>query len=445
MAQIGIVFLWHQHQPFYKDLATGEYRMPWVRMHALKDYYGMVKVLEEFPRVHQTFNLVPSLVAQIQDYVAGTARDPFLRVAEKPAASLTPEERRFAVGYFFQANEPRMIGRYPRYRELLEQFRAYGDTTRAAQQFANKDFADLQVLSQLSWFDEFFLDQPGVREIVLKGRGFNEEDQRFVTAKQREIMAAVLPVHAEAAKAGRIELSTSPFYHPILPLVCDTAIAGISHAGVPLPQRFTYPDDAREQLRRALEVHEKTFGVRPKGVWPSEGSVSEQVLGIAHELGVEWMATDEGVLGRTIGYHFDRDDRGILKGDGANRLYRVYRYDRGEAHMHLLFRDHAISDLIGFVYSGMPAKDAANHLLNRIRENARPVLQSGRDAIVPIILDGENAWEFYAESGREFLRRVYAGIEQANDMVALTVSEAVAREKLAADRASAVAPRKADA
>src|SRR5882724_1348924 len=309
MPVIRVIVLWHQHQPFYKDLVTGEYRLPWVRLHALKDYYGMVKLLDEFPNVHQTFNLVPSLITQIQDYVAGTAQDPFLLVAAKPAADLTLEERRFAIQYLFQANPVNMIGRYPRYHELWEQFRGCGDSPEKAEKcFSAQDLADLQVLSQVAWFDEFFLDEPDVAALIKKGKDYSLDDQHFVIARQRELIAKALPAHADAARRGGIEISTSPFYHPILPLVCDTNAGAISTPGLPLPQnRFRHPQDAREQLLRGLDLHEKVFGVRPQGVWPSEGSVSEEVLSIAHSLGVKWMATDEGVLGRSLGIGFNRD------------------------------------------------------------------------------------------------------------------------------------------
>src|SRR4051812_10251191 len=161
MPTLRVLFLWHQHQPFYKDLVTGRYRLPWVRLHALKDYYGMVKLLDEFPDVHQTFNLVPSLMWQIQEYVSGKARDPFLTVASKPAAELSPEDRRFALEYLFQANTVHMIGRYPRYRELWDRYTSAGSNPeKAIQYFQTQDFADLQVLSQIAWFDEYFLTQP---------------------------------------------------------------------------------------------------------------------------------------------------------------------------------------------------------------------------------------------------------------------------------------------
>ncbi len=431
MAQLRVVVLWHQHQPFYKDLVTGQYRLPWTRLHALKDYYGMVKLLDEFPNVHQTFNLVPSLITQIQEYASGQAQDPFLQVAAKPAKDLTSGERRFALQYLFQANPVNIIGRYPRYRELWERFRGAGNSPeRAEKYFQPQDFTDLQVLSQIGWFDEFFLQEKEIAELVRKGRNFSLEDQKLVIAAERAFIARVLPVHAEAAKSGRIEISTSPFYHPILPLICDTNAGGISTPGLPLPQnRFRHPEDAREQLQRGLELHEEVFGVRPRGVWPSEGSVSEEAIAIAHRLGVQWMATDEGVLGRSLGTFFTRDGQGHLSSDLAHQLYTIHRYENGEAQMHLLFRDHTLSDLIGFVYSGMPPQEAANNLMRQIRECARPVLDSGQDAVVPIILDGENAWEYYPHSGREFLRRFYDALEKDPGVEAVSVEEAIARHK----------------
>jgi alpha-amylase/alpha-mannosidase (GH57 family) len=431
MPVLRVVVLWHQHQPFYKDLVSGEYRLPWVRLHALKDYYGMVKLLDEFPQVHQTFNLVPSLISQIQDYVSGTARDPFLEVAAKPAKDLTPAERRFALQYLFQANPVNMIGRYPRYRELWDHFRNAGSSPERAERYLQpQDFTDLQVLSQIAWFDEFFLDDLNVAALIQKGRGYSLEDQRFVMARERDLLAKVLPAHAEAAQHGRIEISTSPFYHPILPLVCDTNVGAASTPGLPLPQnRFRHPDDAREQLQRGLDLHQQVFGLRPRGVWPSEGSVSEEVLAIAQSLGVKWIATDEEVLGRSLGVSFSRDGNGRLPSELAAKLYTVHRFENTQTEMHMIFRDRTISDLIGFVYSSMPPQEAARHLIHNIKQSAQTHIDAGHDAVVTIILDGENAWEYYPQSGREFLRRFYDALQRESGVEAVTVSEAIERHK----------------
>ena len=429
LGKLRIVLLWHMHQPFYKDLVTGEYRMPWVRMHALKDYYGMVKLLEEFPGVHQNFNLVPSLVRQIEDYAAGTARDPLFDLASKPAAELSLEDRRFGVQYLFHAHLERMLNRYPRYRELFDRVQGAGrDLDLAVNSLSNQDYTDLQVLSQLAWFDEFCLQQPEIRELVRKGRNFSRGEQELVMSREVEIIRSILPAYAEAARTQRVELSATPFYHPILPLLCDTNVGQESSPGLQLPRiRFRHPEDAEQHIQLAMEAHEKTFGVRPRGMWPAEGSVSDEVLAIASRNGIEWMATDEGVLGRSLDFAFNRDTQGRLSPEGASKLYTIYRYSNGDAHMHLLFRDHRISDLIGFVYAGMSAADAANHLLNTLRGAAEPVLRQGRDAVISIILDGENAWETYHESGREFLRRFYDSLQRDPQIEAVTISEAIAR------------------
>jgi alpha-amylase/alpha-mannosidase (GH57 family) len=341
------------------------------------------------------------------------------------------DERRFALQYLFQANPQNLIGRYPRYRELWERFREHGDhPERAERYFQAQDFTDLQVLSQIAWFDEFFLEEKDIAALVAKGHSYSLDDQKFVIARERELLSRVLPAHAAAAKKGSIELSATPFYHPILPLVCDTSVGAVSSPGLSLPQsRYRHPEDAREQLTRGLDLHEKVFGLRPKGVWPSEGSVSEEAVAIAHSVGVQWMATDEGVLGRSSGLFFARDGNGRLPEHLAEKLYTIHRYENGSAAMNLVFRDHTISDLIGFVYSGMHPADAARHLIGNIREAAKPVLARGRDAVVSIILDGENAWEYYPKSGREFLRRFYDGLQREPGVEAVTVSEAIARHK----------------
>ncbi|HVJ04393.1 MAG TPA: glycoside hydrolase family 57 protein [Candidatus Saccharimonadales bacterium] len=432
MAQgkIRLLLLWHMHQPFYKDLVSGEYRLPWVRLHALKDYYGMVKLLDEFPQVHQNFNIVPSLVAQIEDYNSGIFKDPFWDVAAKPASELSLEERHFALTYFFQAHGERMIGRYPRYRRLWEQVRSAGpDPANAAITCSERDYRDLQVLSQVAWFDEYYLEDPTVKALIEKEQGYTEEDQRFIMSKQHEILKGVLPAYRDAASRGSIELSATPYYHPILPLVCDTDTGRESVAGLPLPtERFRRPEDAEEQIRRALDAHERTFGVRPAGMWPSEGSVSDEVLGIAAQAGIKWMATDEGVLGRSIGHEMSRDGDGFLDQSSAEKLYNIYRWERDGQSMNMVYRDHRISDLLGFVYAGMNASEAAGHLLNNIKRAAAPVTDSGRDAVLSIILDGENAWESYEGNGREFLRRFYDGLQRESQIEPITISEAIERQ-----------------
>ena len=418
MPHIYLCFVWHMHQPFYKDLLSGEYKLPWTRMHALKDYYGMVKVLEPFPQVRQTFNLVPSMLVQIDEYAQGQARDPFLRVALKPAEDLSEHEQSFLLQYFFQANPSRLIYRYPRYAELFEAWHAADRSPKRARRLFNAHaFRDLQVLSQLAWFDEEFVENdPDVRALAHKGRDYTRDEQALMGRKQQEIVGRVAGVYREFAARGQIEISTTPYYHPILPLLCDSNIAEVSHPYVALPPRFRHPDDARIQLERAREYMQGRLGHAPAGVWPSEGSVSDEALAIASRAGFRWFATDNGVLARSLGH-----------AAGAEETYRPYLWRHDGAEMRGIFRDHYLSDLIGFVYSRMGAAEAASHFLDRIRENCRPILAAGRDALVPVVLDGENAWEHYDRNGRPFLSELYSRIEREPRMEALTVSEALSR------------------
>jgi alpha-amylase/alpha-mannosidase (GH57 family) len=429
MPKIYLTFVWHMHQPCYKDLVSGEYRLPWTRMHALKDYYGMVKILEEFPNVRQTFNLVPSLLLQVEDYAEGRAVDPFLRCALKSAEELSEPEKEFILQYFFQANSVHLIGRYPRYAELRQGWRAADrNTRRALPLFDPSAMRDLQVLSQLAWFEEEFLEKDEeVKELVRKGRDYSLEDQALMGRKQVEILARVIPVYREFAARGQIEISATPYYHPILPLICDSSIAHEANPHVPLPSRFRYPEDARLQLERAREYVAEKIGVTPAGMWPSEGSVSDEALAIAAETGFRWAATDNGVLSRTLQRAAD-----------PATTYRPYLWQRGDASMHLIFRDHDLSDLVGFVYSRLDPADAARDFVQRIRSNSAPLLAAGRDALVPIILDGENAWEHYRKNGRPFLSELYRLISEQADMMAVTVSEAL--EKTPADPLTRIHP-----
>jgi alpha-amylase/alpha-mannosidase (GH57 family) len=424
---IRVCFLWHMHQPFYKDLISGEYRMPWTRLHALKDYLGMVEVMRDFPAVHATFNLVPSLMTQIEEYASGTAREPLLDIVLKPAEQLSREERLAALSQLFQTNPERLISRYPRYWELYERYHSAGfSPERALPLFADRDFADLQVLSQLAWFDEIYLDHDqDIRALVRKGRSYNPSDQQVIARKEREVIGRIVGAYREAQERGQVELSTTPFYHPILPLLCDTAVAEESRPGIRLPRRFRHPEDARLQLERAVALHLRLFGRAPAGLWPSEGSVSDEVVSTAAGLGFRWVATGEGVLARSLGTGFPRDSQGAPI--NAAVLYSSHEAELLPGRpMRMFFRDHYLSDLIGFVYSKMEARDAARDLLARLRRCGRAAYSGASDPVVSVILDGENAWEYYERSGREFFRALYQGFTSDSEMRAVTFSEALA-------------------
>jgi alpha-amylase/alpha-mannosidase (GH57 family) len=422
MKRSYIMLLWHMHQPFYKDLAEGTYMMPWVRLHALKDYFGMVAILREFPAVHMTFNLVPSLVAQLDEYARDEAREPAYDLAFKPAAELSRADRENLLQQAFQLNHENLMSRYPRLRELYERRESAGIQA-AARLLSDQDFIDLQVLSQVAWFDEIYLAQdPVVHRLVARGRAFAEEDKVQLRKKEVELLNVILEEYRSGIQRGQIEVSTSPYYHPILPLLCDSHAAVESHPGINLPrQPFVHPEDARAQIQEAVALHERFFGSRPKGLWPSEGSVSDCVLTVAAEEGFQWLATDEGVLGRSLQVNFQRDGSGNLP--NGHELYRPYRFQSDGHAISIFFRDHQLSDLIGFVYSHMDAGDAAHDLHSRIRRAAENT--GGQSPVIPIILDGENAWEYYPGNGRAFLKNFYGLLADDPDLRSVTASEAL--------------------
>jgi alpha-amylase/alpha-mannosidase (GH57 family) len=423
LGRVNLVLVWHMHQPQYRDPVSGRYMLPWTRLHALKDYWGMVKVLAEFPGVHATFNIVPLLAAQIEEYASGKFREPWFELAFAPADQLKHEQKREILERAFQVNEI-YVHRWPRFSDLQAQVRSAGAEACAAR-FNEQDWRDLQLLSQLAWMDEEYIAKdPVVNLLAAKGTGFTERDKELLREKQLELLGAVLPEYRIAAESGQIEISTTPYYHPILPLLCDTDIARVSNPHTPLPlPPFRFPGDAREQLLRARKYHERVFGKPPAGLWPSEGSVSDESLEIAADLGFKWFATDEGVLGRTRNIGFWRDAGGYP--ENGPELYSPWKLQHGGKEMHGFFRDHYISDLVGFVYSRMGAVQAAEDFHRRIRAigDREP---AGRTATVSIILDGENAWEYYPENGRQFLREFYRRVQNDAEIRALTASEAVA-------------------
>jgi alpha-amylase/alpha-mannosidase (GH57 family) len=424
MTRIHLMMLWHMHQPQYRDPASGRYVLPWTRLHAIKDYWGMVRVLGEFPGVHATFNMVPSLCVQLEEYASGKFDEPWFDAAFAPADALTEEQKQEILLRAFQVNRERLMSRWPRYIELADRVQSQG-TEHSAAVFGARDWRDLQLLSQLAWMDEEYLaNDPDVARLAAKGSDYSESDKTILKKKQLELLGRVLPEYRTVAERGQIEVSATPFYHPILPLLCDTDIARVSNPGTPLPSpAFRYPEDAREQLVRARRYHERVFGKAPVGLWPSEGSVSDAALSLAADAGFTWAATDEGVLGRTLGIGFGRDADGVP--DNARQLYSPWKMRVQGRDIVCFFRDHYLSDLVGFVYTRMDPVQAAENLYRRLRTIGERI-QSPNPLTVSLILDGENAWEYYPQNGRGFLREFYRRIERDPDIRALTASEAVA-------------------
>ncbi|MBZ0158144.1 MAG: glycoside hydrolase [Alphaproteobacteria bacterium] len=417
---LHIAFLWHMHQPYYKDPFTGVYRLPWVRLHGIKDYLDMLKILEEFPPIHQTFNLVPSLLEQLTDYLENGATDRYLDLTLKHPSALTEHEKMFIIENFFLANWDNMIKPLPRYYELLVKrgFRfTRGDLIRVSRYFSESDIMDLQVLFNLTWIDPLFRNSdPFLRELMEKQRDFTEEEKRLLIEKQFAILKQIIPAYKRMGQSGQIELSVTPFYHPILPLLWDTDTARIAMPQVRLPRRrFSHPEDAVRQIRMGLDYFEKLFGYRPSGMWPSEGSVSEDVVRAAGREGIRWMASDEEVLSRSMGRAFRSPEGHLID---APALYRPHQFDG----VSLFFRDHKLSDLIGFTYSGWNAQRAVDDFMGKLVQ-IRNTLPRDRTYVVPVILDGENAWEYYSNDGQDFLRCLYAALSCDSRFRTVTLSE----------------------
>lgn len=417
---LSVVFLWHMHQPYYKDPFTGVYRLPWVRLHGTKDYLDMVAVLEEFPGIRQTFNLVPSLLEQIVDYTDHGAQDAFLQVTLKRAADLTDDEKVFLLENFFLANWDTMVKPFSRYHELLVKRGlrfSKTDLHRVVRYFSDSDFLDLQVLFNLTWIDPVFrTHDPFLSQLTGKGRDFTEDEKNALVERQSSLLRAIIPKYRELSQKGQIEISTTPFYHPILPLLCDTNTARDPVPDVRLPKRrFSHPEDAKRQIEMAIGYYETLFGKRPRGMWPSEGSVSEEVVKAFHEAGIEWIATDEDILSRSLGEGL-RGSSGNVTRPGV--LYSAYEH----AGVSMIFRDHRISDLLGFVYSGWDPKTAAGDLIGKLLQ-IQSSLPQNEPHLVPIILDGENAWEYYPNDGNDFFRYLYEGLSNNDRLQTRTVSE----------------------
>lgn len=415
-----IAFLWHMHQPCYKNPFSGIYTLPWVRLHGVKDYLDTLKILEDFPNIRQTFNVVPSLLDQLNDYIENRAMDRHLELTLKSPGDITPEEKMFVVENFFLANWDTMVKPFPRYYELLvKRGLRYtkADITRTIRYFTDQDIRDLQVLFNLTWIDPMFRESDSfLKRLVEKQRGYTEEEKGTLIRKQFEILKQIVPEYRKLASSGQIEISVSPFYHPILPLLWDTDSAKVAMPCAKLPKkRFSHPEDAIRQIRMGIDFFEKTFGYRPKGMWPSEGSVSEEVAAAISAEGIRWIATDEEVLSRSLDRPL-RDSGGNLI-DPAS-LYKPYRY----AGVSLFFRDHRLSDEIGFVYSGWSAEKAVADFIGRLVQ-IRDSLPENQPHVVPVILDGENAWEFYQNDGRDFLRALYSALRSDKRFRTVTMSE----------------------
>ncbi len=417
--QLYVNLIWHQHQPLYPKDADGVVSRPWVRVHATKDYYDMAAMVADYDGLNVTFNLTPVLLLQLEDILDG-ARDLYWVKTEIPADQLGDEDKDFILARFFDIN-PRIIDRFPRYRELR-------DLRDAGTEYTTEDWRDLQLLWNLGWTDPRFLAEEPLAGLVAKGRDFTEEDKATVLGVHLEIVGKVVDVHTRLWDEGVIEVTTTPLAHPILPLIGDTDQALFGDPSAIMPSnRFREVNDAVDQVTRGLDEAERLLGRRPSGMWPGEGSVSQLVTPIWANNGVTWVATGEHVLGETLGIgSFTRDSNGTV--EAADVLYRPYAAQHSRVpQLPMFFRDVELADRIGFEYSGSSAGAAADDFMGRLA-NIRDQLDAvGYDGlrVVTIVVDGENAWENYDNDGIDFLDALYTGLTTTDWVTTATPSQLI--------------------
>jgi len=403
---LNLAIIYHMHQPYYKNLLTQESDLPWVRLHGVKDYLDMVQLLENFPKMKLTFNVVPSLFEQIEDYNNAKLKDKYLELSRKPAEGLTKTDKEFILQNFFSINPDKVISFSPRYYQLYSK-------KRLNQEFDLADYLDLQVCFNLYWIDPSFRNNiPEIKKVVDKERFFSENDKQVVLDQQLEILKRIIPAYKKTQNNQQIEISITPYYHPILPLLYDTNIAKEANKKTILPkEQFNYPQDVKFQIDSAVEFYKQRFATAPLGMWPSEEGVSEHILPYIMESGIKWIVTDEAILFKSL----------KLKKRDTQLLYQPHLLKRKKGELNIVFRDRNLSDLIGFSYHKMKEEDAVNDFMGHL-ENIHKAFKE-KDILVTVALDGENAWEFFRNDGHDFLNLFYQRISEADFVKTTSISD----------------------
>jgi alpha-amylase/alpha-mannosidase (GH57 family) len=429
--KLTLVLLWHMHQPDFRDQGSGEFRHPWVYLHALKDYSDMAAHLEAHPGVHAVVNLVPVLLDQLEDYAqqcaSGELRDPLLRAltCEDPDR-LTPAQREHLLDQCFRANHGKMIepfAPFKRLRDLYEFTQAHGGD--AARYLSGQYFADLVTWYHLVWTGETVRrsHEPVVR-LMSQGEGFSSAQRMELFQLIGAVLREALARYRALAESGRVEISSTPHYHPIGPLLLDFACAREAMPEAPLPEAQCYPGGRSRlgwHLDHAIDSHCRRFGMAPAGIWPAEGAVSMPFARLLAQAGVRWIASGETVLASSL-------RKSKLPAEERGRyLYHPYRLDQGPV---CFFRDDRLSDLIGFEYKGWHGADAASHFIAQL-EQILAAAPAGEEPVVSVILDGENAWEYYPYNAYYFLHDLYSALEKHPHIRTATCSEVLARQAAA--------------
>lgn len=411
---VDLVFLWHMHQPDYRDYASGDFVLPWTYLHAIKDYTDMAYHLEQHPKVRAVVNFVPILLDQLEDYsdqfATGQLRDPLLRLlAHENPGEFSAEQRQFVLDACFRSNHNKMISPYPAYKRLLELFnRLQAEGESSLSYLSGQYMADLLTWYHLVWCGESVRrEHTLVVRLMSKAEGFGYEDRKQLFDLIGELVTGIIPRYRKLSETGQIEISSTPHYHPLAPLLIDFASAREAMPDAPLPQSPHYhggKERVAAHIVKAKKSHAERFGSEPVGMWPAEGSISNSTLAVMAEEGCRWAASGETVLANSLRH---------AKLDVVNRaqyLYRPYCLENEAKGLTCFFRDDHLSDLIGFEYSRWHGQDAALHFIEQIDAIGKHASHD-EVPVVSVILDGENAWEYYPYNGFYFLDELYAKLE----------------------------------
>ena len=407
---LDLVFLWHMHQPDYRDHTGGDIQLPWTYLHALKDYTDMAAHLERHPGIRCVVNFVPVLLDQIEDYCrqfdSGRFRDPLLRLLATPTLDDLPlSDRRLLLNACFRSHHDTMLTPFPRYQRLYGLYRQLAREGDAALAYlSGAYYADLVTWYHLSWTGETERrSQPLLAELMSKGEGYTFGERRALLELIGQTLQRLLPRWRALQQRGQVELSATPDTHPLAPLLLDFACARETLPEAPLPFAQTYPGGRSRldaHIAAALARHAERFGAPPAGMWPAEGAISTAVVHQFGQHGCRWIASGEGVLRNSLAA------AGI---DGTRAAYRPWRLANSTEPV-IFFRDERLSDLIGFEYSKWHGRDAAGHFIHEL-EAIRAATPADETAIVAVILDGENAWEHYPYNGYYFFDDLYNLLE----------------------------------
>ena len=420
--KLSVAFIWHMHQPIYKSDRNGIYLMPWVRLHAVKDYLDMLLIMDKFPGLKLNFNLVPILLASIYDYGFNESHDIYSKLTITPVEELSDDEKEFILNHFFDANYPNMVLPNEEYKKLYD--KRFSARQTDINDFSNQDYSDIMAWFNLIWFDPMYRENEEIKALFNKKNGeFTLEDRIRIIELQREIIREIIPAYKKYQDDGKIEISTSPYYHPILPVLLDINDVKATNPNADIVELHSdMTEDAKYNVKYALDRFEEIFGKRPQGMWPSEQCISEKTLQLFMDMGIKWTISDEGVLEQTLKKEFVRDFRGYL--EDPYDLSLVYKYKNDGKCINILFRDAVIPNLIGFEYPHHDPVKAANDLYDRIKTTQKKLQTSPNPKhLLTIAMDGENCWESYANDGHEFLETLYGLLMNDNEIEVVKVSD----------------------